>query len=147
MSPSCWVSCLQGPPPAAPTDGDEAHHSERDSNHRLLFRRGATERVRGGCWPGVFSMARFLGSGLPPCPLSADPYFPKPWGSPLAIAGHPAANTPQQPLLLALGGPGSGVVPGPPAGLPSSVLTGPKVEARLQGALIREGVPDDRTVY
>ena len=96
---------------------------------------------------GSSPMASLLGPRLPPCPLSADPYFPKPWGSTLVIAGHPAANTPQQPLLLAPGGPGSGMVPGPPARLPSSVLTGPKVEARLRGALIREGVPDDRTVY
>ena len=96
---------------------------------------------------GSSPMASLLGPRLPPCPLSVDPYFPKPWGSPLVTAGHPAENTPQQPLLLAPGGPGSGVVPGPPARLPSSVVTGPRVEARLRGALIRERVPDDRTVY
>ena len=44
---------------------------------------------------GSSPLARILGPLLPPCLLSADPYFPKLWGSPLVIAGHPATDTPQ----------------------------------------------------
>ena len=98
MSPSCWVSSLQGPHPAAPTDGDEAHHSERDSNHRLLLRRGATEQVQSGCWPGVLSHGQSPGPEASSLSSQCRPLLPQALGLNLShcrpsCSEHPSAAT------------------------------------------------------
>ena len=147
MSPSCWVSSQQGPQPAAPTDGDEAHHFERHSNHRLLLRRGAMERVQGVCWPGVLSHGQDPGPQASSLSAECRPLLPQALGLTFSHR-RPPCN--RHPSVATVAGPGKFWEWGgswPPAGLPSSVLTSPKVEARLWGAPIREGVPDDRTVY